>query len=210
MYFRGLRDGNRQDETMDEAKAAINASLAEVWGTDDDSGEPSENWPFMLEYWGTVDGWRLYRFSDGKIARYAGYDPEIGVISSAIADMTLEDLADEFRGGDWISGRDPVDVNQEPEVDESGDETAIPSRDDRLAEVGALSLAALGPDTEFTILSGYYLAATREYVALIGSRHLRGEAVVVATGMAPVNIGFPKASPERRICVVLGRNMPEQ
>ena len=66
---------------MDKIKVAINTSLAEVWGTGDEAGKPSEDWPYRLHYWGMAKGWALYRFDDGGVARYAGYDPEVGVIS---------------------------------------------------------------------------------------------------------------------------------
>ena len=190
---------------MDKVKALINASLAEVWGTDGEEGTPSENWPYRLDYWGMAKGWKLYRFSDGKVARYAGYDPEVGVISGPIADMTLEDMADEFRGGDWIYQRGPIELDEEA----AGKNGAVPSREERLAAVDALACEALGADGDYAILRGYYLEATGGHVALVRPHRSRGEALVVGTDMKPIAIGYQKATPDRRICIALARNLPE-
>lgn len=186
---------------MDKVKAEINTSLAEAWGIDEDGGKPSDDWPYQLDYWGVASGWTLYRFSDGRVARYAGYDPEVGVISGAVADLTLEDLADEFRGGDWLYQRSPVELDEE--VDEA--DGVIPSRTERLAAVEALAGKALGEDADYTILRAYYLQATEGHVALVRPHGNRGEALVVGTGMKPVAIGYQKATPDRRICIALAR-----
>lgn len=191
---------------MDRIKVEINTSLAEAWGMDNDPATaetPSENWPYDLDYWGEIDGWALYRFTDGKVERYAGYDPEVGVISGAVADMDIEDLADEFSGGDWLYQRSPVELD-----DEEADAAGLPSRDERLAAVQALADEALGTGADYIVLRGYYLAATGGHIALIRAHGSRGEALVVGTGMTPVPIGFQKATPDRRICIALARHVP--
>jgi len=191
---------------VDKVKVEINASLAEAWGVDGDEGKqgrPSDDWPYKLEYWGVAGGWTLYRFHDGQVARYAGYDPEVGVISGAIADMTIEDLADEFRGGDWLYQRSPVELDE----DLGGDDSEVPSRNERLAAVEALVGAALGDGGDYTILRGYFLQATGGHVALIRPHGSRGEAVVVGTGMKPIPVAYQKATPDRRICIALARSL---
>ncbi|MDH5410268.1 MAG: hypothetical protein OEY16_02680 [Alphaproteobacteria bacterium] len=189
---------------MDKVKAIINAGLAEVWGTDGEDGKPSETWPYELNYWGMAKGWTLYRFADGNVERYAGYDPEVGVISGPVADLTLEDMTDEFRGGDWIYQRGPIDLEEEA----TGKNGAIPSHEDRVAAVDALAREALGPDGEYVILRGYYLEATGGHIALIRPHRSRGEALVIGTDMKPITIGYRKATPDRRICIALARSMP--
>lgn len=189
---------------MDKVKAVINANLAEVWGAGEDGGTPSDDWPYRLDYWGTVKGWTLYRFTEDNVARYAGYDPEIGVISGPIADMTLRDLADEFRGGDWIYQRRPIELDEDAEAD-----TSVPSTEERLATVEALASAAVGSEGDFTILRGYYLEATGQHIALIRPHRSRGEAIVVGSGMHPIRVGYQKATPDRRICIALARNIAE-
>ena len=188
---------------MDKAKLEINAILAEEWGTDGDDGKPSEDWPFSLEYWGIIHGWTLYRFSDGKVARYAGYDAEVGVISGPVADMTLADLADEFRGGEWMYEHGPVELDDEA----AGANGAVPSQEERLAAVDELACMALGQDSEYTILRGYYLETTKGHIALVRPHRSRGEALVIGTDIEPIAIGFQKATPDRRICIALARHL---
>jgi len=186
-------------------KLEINTVLAEEWGTEGEDGRPSENWPYRLDYWGLVQGWTLYRFFDGKVTRYAGYAADVGVISGPVADMTLEDLADEFRGGDWIYQREPVELSEEV----NGADGGVPSQEERLAAVEALADAAVEPGGEYAILRGYYLAATKSHIALIRPHRSRGEALVIGTGIEPVAIGFQKATPDRRICIALARHLPD-
>lgn len=190
---------------MDKAKLEINVTLAEKWGTDGEEGKPSEDWPYRLDYWGVVQGWTLYRFFDGKVARYAGFLADVGVISGPVADMTLEDLADEFRGGEWMYARGPVELDDDAR-DENG---AVPAQEERLAAVDELARMALGADGEYAILRGYYLAETRGHIALIRPHRSRGEALVIGTDIEPIAIGFQKASPDRRICIALARHPPD-
>jgi hypothetical protein len=188
---------------LDRAKLEINAILAEAWGTSDEKGKPSVDWPYRLDYWGVILGWKLYRFFDGRVARYAGYAAEVGVISGSVADMTLDDLADEFRGGEWIHERAPVEL--EDEAKDAND--AVPTREERLAAVDELAGKALEPDGEYAILRGYYLAATKSHIALIRPHRSRGEALVIGTDIEPIAVGFQKATPDRRICIALARHM---
>lgn len=180
----------------------INECLAGEWSFRPEDGSPSETWPFELEYWGAVDDWQLYRFDDGGISRYAGYAPEIGVISGAVADMTLDDLADEFRGGDWILERRPVELNDaDAEEDDS-----VPSRAIRLRAIEELAVGVLGPDTDFEILRGFYLEASGDHLALVRRPRSR-EAMVVCTCFAPLTVAYAKASPERRMAIAIGRHI---
>lgn len=193
---------------MDEEKIKIeiNTSLAEAWGIDEESSgkeKPSAEWPHKLEYWGVANGWDLYRFSDGRVDRYAGFDPQVGVISGAIADMTLEELTEEFQGGDWLYQRSPLELDDEP-----AEGTDAPSHDDRKAAIDALADEALGKGADYAILRGYFLIATGGHIALLRPHGSRGEALVVGTGMEPTPIGFRKATPDRRICIALARNPP--
>ncbi len=188
---------------MDRARIEINQRLAERWGVDGATDAPGEDFPFRLDYWGEIDGWALYRFKDGAVLRYAGYQPEVGVISGAVADMTLEDLADEFRGGAWIEARGPVGLEEE-EGDNSG---AVPPVGDRLEAIDQLVHDALGADAEYEILRAYYLEATEAHLALVQTRDGRGEALVVGTDIEPIPIAFRKASPERRLSIALARGL---
>lgn len=189
---------------MDEVKLEINVSLAEAWGIDDEGGKPSDDWPYRLDYWGVAGGWTLYRFDDGQVVRYAGYDPEVGVISGAIADLSIEELAEEFRGGDWLYQRSPVELDDEiPDGDNE-----VPAREQRLAAVEALALKALGDGADYAVLRGYFLKATGGHIALIRPHGSRGEALVIGTGIKPIPIAYQKATPDRRICIALARNLP--
>ena len=189
---------------MDKAKLEINVTLAEKWGTDGEDGKPSEDWPYSLDYWGVIQGWTMYRFFDGKVARYAGILADVGVISGPVADMTLEDLADEFRGGEWMFQRGPVELDDEAEH-ENG---AVPDQEERLAAVDELARMALGEDSEYAILRGYYLVETKGHIALIRPHRSRGEALVIGTDIKPIAVGYQKASPDRRICIALARHPP--
>lgn len=180
----------------------INECLAGEWCFGRDDGTPSETWPFDLEYWGDVDGWQLYRFDDGGTSRYAGYAPDVGVISGAIAGMSLDDLADEFRGGDWILERRPVDL----EAADAEDDGGVPPYAESLRVIETLAAGALGPDVEFEILRGYYLEATGDHLALVRLPRSR-EAFVLCSAFAPIRVAHSRASPERRLAVAIGRQV---
>jgi len=188
---------------MDSVRLAINQSIFEEWGTDRSDGEPSDDWPYRLEHWGNAEGWDLYRFDDNGVDRYAGYAEGVGVISGAVAGMTLRDLCDEFRGGEWILDRQPVDLN-DVDADEDG---SAPPCDERLAAVEDLIRDAFGEDAEYWILRGYYLRKTRRYLAIVQHTRARGETTVVGTGIEPVTVGFRKASPERRLAIAVARHL---
>ena len=188
---------------MDSVRLAINRSLFEEWGSDRRDGEPSEDWPFRLEHWGDAQGWVLYRFEEDGVDRYAGYAEGVGVISGAVAGMTLADLSDEFRGGEWILDRCPVDLNDQ----DADEDDSIPPYDQRLAAIENLVHEAFGEDSEFWILRGYYLRETGGYLAIVQQTRAKGETTVVGTGIAPITVGFRKASPERRLAIAVARHL---
>ena len=188
---------------MDSVRLAINQSLFEEWGTDGTAGQPSDDWPYRLEHWGDVEGWAVYRFDDDGVHRYAGYAAGVGVISGAVAGMTLEDLRDEFRGGEWILDRQPVDLN-DADADE---DSSIPDYEQRLAAVEGLVHDAFGGEAEYWILRGYYLRATGQHLAIVQQTRAKGETTVVCTGAEPVTVGFTKASPERRLAITVARHL---
>jgi hypothetical protein len=190
---------------MDSVRLAINQSLFEEWGTDRSDGPPSDVWPHRLEHWGNAEGWDLYRFDDGGVDRYAGYAEGVGVISGAVAGMTLLDLGDEFRGGEWILDRQPVDL-----TDHDADEDAsIPPYEERLAAVEELICNAFGEDAEYWILRGYYLRKTGQHLAIVQQTRAKGETTVVGTGIEPFTVGFRKASPERRLAIAMARHITD-
>jgi len=189
---------------VDLAMTEINASLIEEWGTDGEDGTPSADWPFKLQHWGNAEGWELYRFDDHDgVDRYAGYAEGVGVISGSVAGMTLEDLCDEFRGGEWILDREPVDLN-DAHTEEDG---SVPPCEERLEAVEDLVYDALGEDAEFWILRGYYLQATGHYLAIVQRARARGDTIVVGTGFAPITVGYRKASPDRRLAIAVARHL---
>lgn len=191
---------------MNLAMKEINECLVEEWGTDGDERTPSHNWPFKLEPWGNADGWELYRFDDNDgVNRYAGYAEGVGVISGSVADMTLEDLADEFRGGEWIMDRIPVDLN---DTDADQDDS-VPPYEERLAAIEDLVHDALGEDAEFWILRGYFLQGTGTYLAIAQRTRARGDTIVVGTEIEPITIGFRKAAPDRRLAIAVARHLAD-
>lgn len=189
---------------MDLAMKEINESLVDEWGTDGEEGTPSHDWPFKLEHWGSVVGWELYRFDDNDgVNRYAGYAEGVGVISGSVAGMTLEDITDEFRGGEWLLDQRPVDLN-DADADE---DDSIPPYSERLEAIENLVYDALGDEAEFWILRGYYLRDTEEYIAIAQKTRAKAETIVVGSGFESFTIGFRKASPERRLAIAIARHL---
>ncbi len=185
---------------MGSVRLKINECLATEWGFGEEGGTPSETWPFDLKYWGEVEGWELYLFVEAGTPRYAGYADDVGVISATVSDMTLADLTAEFRGGDWISEHLPVELNDsDTESDDS-----IPPYSERLAAIEALGREAVGSPVE--VVRGYWLEATGGYLGLVRQPRER-EALVVGTGLPPLHVSFPKATPERRMALALGRHL---
>lgn len=194
--------GDDGDVMADSPRQIINECLADEWCFRPDDGTPSDDWPFDLEYWGEAEGWQLFRFDDSGTQRYAGYAPSVGVISGAVAGLGLQDIVDEFRGGDWILERQPLNLD---EADAQEDDS-LPSRVELLQAISLLVAGALGKDAEFEILRAFYLEATGEHLALVRRPRAR-QAVVVCTAFDPIEVLHVKASPERRLAIAIGRQI---
>jgi hypothetical protein len=159
--------------------------------------EVAEDWPFQLKELGTIrthEGERrLFEFV------YKG-DPYV-VVSGPItasypaAGMKPGDFEIQLDGGEWLEQQGPVDLKTSVLGDDN-----VPPQPERKAAI--LSLAA--PATRNPhICIGLYLRTTGRYLALVEDRDT-GEAILIGTDVVPRNVGFPEASPGRRLAYAVG------
>jgi len=112
-----------------------------------------------------------------------------------VANMSLEDLGDQFAGSEWIGERDPVDSN----TSVIGD-PRLPPAIERREALQALASDQLG--TGAVVREGLFLRKSGDLIALaeLGSRSM-----VVSTVLPNLPVRFPGASATRRLSAAVGR-----
>ena len=159
--------------------------------------EVAEDWPFQLDELGTIPT------SEGEARLFEFVhkgDPYVVVsgpttASYPAAGMKPDDFAIQLDGGAWLEQQRPVDL----ETSVLGDEE-VPPQPQRKATI--LSLAA--PTVRNPkVLIGLYLRTTGRYLALVEDSDT-GEAILVGTDVVPRTVGFPEASPGRRLALAVG------
>ena len=108
---------------MTQLKKEINEYLFFEFGVEGDESRISEEWPFILNKAGEIDGEEIFEFNSDNEAYYAIYGRRLRYLRK---DGTIDDLKIEFIGSSWIARQKPITL------DESfGDHPKIPRAIDR-------------------------------------------------------------------------------
>ena len=181
-------------------KGRINRYLFSEFGYDLEH-EPStisHNWPFELHAVGMISS----SGRETEVLGFAADDQDYYVLLGEslsflpAAGMSLQDLQLQQNGQDWIDSQDPIDLATSRPLD-----GAVPSAIERRASIEELAASAC---SSLRLLKGVYLRATGTYLALIEDAS-GGEAMVIGTGLATRLAPFPRASPWRRLALVIGQ-----
>jgi hypothetical protein len=184
-----------------EIRKEINEYLYFEIGIDGEESQVSETWPFELDYVGQLaegDIVEIYKFS------YEGetYFAQGGRVFDfyPTTDMKLEHLRLLQKGARWIGEDSPVDLD----TVSIGDER-VPTLQVRQAAIMDLATQALGDrqGIRIRILEGLFLKTNGMYLALV-AEETTGWTVAVGTGLRPYSVGFPDATPWRRLSVAVG------
>ena len=119
-----------------------------------------------------------------------------------VAGMTAQDLQIQMNGSAWIGEREPITF----ETVFLGD-GSVPSTKERHTAIRQLADKVLGNQIVYEILDGFYLRSIGMYAALIKT----GETVelILSDRFEPRRVGFPEASPWRRLSFGIGELLSE-
>ncbi len=179
---------------MDSLKRDLNKYLFYEFGMDGDESSISETWPFTLRPVGNIEGRTVLEFDDDE--------PFFALAGSSFnflpkQGMSVDDLALQFVGSDWIAAQDPVSLEESRPGDDS-----VPSGIERrrvLAELG--SHATQVPRAE--VLEGLFLRSGRRYLGLFG---VPNELEAVVGGLdTPIRVGHARCSAWRRLAWGVGQ-----
>jgi hypothetical protein len=180
-------------------KRMINEYLFYEFGYDleQDSLAIAEAWPFELQMIGIISSVKgeieVFEFvADGEVY-FASSGNTLTFYPAA--GMTLEDLQLQEDGATWIARQDPIDLA----TSRIGDDL-VPSAAERRASAEQLASSVCHSPR---ILEGLYLRITGIYLVLMEDART-GTVMVVGSGLEPHTVGFPHASPWRRLAVGVG------
>jgi hypothetical protein len=194
--------GDPNSELEMEIQRELNEYLFLEFGIEADASRIASDWPFRLEYLGTLDlpgrRTRLFRFSAGEEEFYAVANGALDFMP--VAGMDLDDLRRQELGRGWIGKQNPIDLD----TTQIGD-PHVPSTRERRAAIMALAKVALGAELHqpYTILEGLFLRESGRYLALIGAPS-KEQAAVVGTGLPVRYIGFGEATRARCLSAAIG------
>jgi hypothetical protein len=176
-------------------KRDINLYLFYEFGLADDEDEAkvSDVWPFVLHE--TSDP-TIYEFSDGHETYFLATRAALAFYPAA--GMTITDLQVQQQGARWIGARDPIDL----ETSRLGIGQSPPVAARRMA-IEELIVYAFGSGRSFRIIEGLFLLREQRYIALIEDDETK-QSFIIGNDTPPQSVGFPEASPWRRLAVGVG------
>ena len=134
---------------MGSIERELNEYLFLEFGMEEEETSISETWPFMLRRVGEIGVRVIFEFDDDDEPYFAIGGPCLEVLPKN--GMTIDDLALQFVGSEWIAAKDPVSLEESRPGDDS-----IPSGIERLRALEELKKHATG-DPRAEILSGLFL-----------------------------------------------------
>lgn len=163
---------------------------------------PTDNYPFELEYAGKIGDTLYYIFDSGFELQYACWEP--GFIGNfPMADMTMEDLADEDLGLDWIKKKRPVSLYPERYSSDGPKPSDMTGRQ----IIENMARDALGPAAEFEVLEGEFLKRTGHHLALIQPKDAEYALVLGTNFDKPLRIAHREATSDRRTALAIARHL---
>jgi hypothetical protein len=191
-------------EGKQTVKQKINEYLIMEFGVDSDGGTrpATDDWPFALTPAGRIGAGS----GDPDVYIFQLEEPYYALSVGAlhcypVAGMSVEDLATQFAGASWLATQEPIDLSTS-----ATGLLAVPSIPERREAITSLVTTAYDTQTGFRILEGLYLRKTFRYYALVELVDTH-QSMMIGTGIAPLEIGFPMASSWRRLSYAVGSSL---
>jgi len=178
----------------------LNAYLFLEFGMEGEETSISETWPFSLRRLGEIGVRVIFEFDDDDEQYFAISGPCLDFLPKN--GMTIDDLALQFVGSEWIAAQDPVSLAESRPGDDS-----IPSGIERLRALEELGRHATG-DPRAEILSGLFLRNSRRYLGLF--RVLNELEAVVGGLDTAISVGHDRCSAWRRLAWGVGQWIKSQ
>lgn len=187
---------------MASIERELNQYLFLEFGMDDEEeeGSISETWPFSLRRLDEIGETLVYEFDDGDESYFAIGEPYLDVLPKG--GMTIDDLAQQFVGSEWIAAQDPVSLEESRPGDDS-----IPSGIERRRALEELGRHATG-DSGAEIMCGLFLRKSRQYLGLFLVPN-KLEAVICGLDV-PIRVGHDHCNAWRRLAWGVGQWIESQ
>jgi len=163
---------------------------------DEDESKVSDTWPFEFREVGRAQDLIVFEFDDGDDRFFALAEPSLNFLPKG--GMTFDDLVVQYCGSKWIAARNPIDLSMSMPGDE-----IVPSGLERRRSIEEMGARAL-PGREVEILEGLFLRTERQYLALFREVGATEAIVVGLPSSSTIVVGFPAASPWRRLAWAVG------
>ena len=180
---------------MESLERDLNEYLFLEFGMEEDDDLISETWPFNLRRVGEIGVNLIFEFDDDDEPYFAiggpclDFQPKGG--------MTIDDLALQFAGSEWIAAQYPVSL----EESRPGDD-AVPSGIERRRALEELGRHTIG-DPRAEVMEGLFLRSSRRYLGLFRGPN-ESEAVVGGLD-TPIRVGHDHCSAWRRLAWGVGQ-----
>jgi len=185
---------------MGSIERDLNAYLFLEFGIDGEETSISETWPFSLRRLGEIGARVIFEFDDDDEPYFAISGPCLDFMPKN--GMTLDDLALQFAGSEWISAHDPVSLAESRPGDDS-----VPSGIERLRALEELGRHTTG-DPRAEIMYGLFLQNSRQYLGLF---RVPDELTAVVGGLdTPIYVGHDSCSAWRRLAWGVGQWIKSQ
>jgi hypothetical protein len=143
---------------MESIERDLNAYLFLEFGMEEEAETSiSETWPFSLRRLGEIGVRVIFEFDDDDEPYFAIGGPCLDFLPQN--GMTIDDLALQFVGSEWIAAQDPVSLAESLGYD------FIPSEIERRLALEELGRHTTG-DPHAEILEGLFLRNSRQYLGL--------------------------------------------
>jgi len=187
---------------MESIERDLNAYLFLEFGMEEEGEETSisETWPFSLRRLGEIGVSVIFEFDDDDEPYFAIGGPCLDFLPKN--GMTIDDLALQFAGDEWIAAQDPVSLAESRPGDDS-----IPSGIERLRALEELGRDATG-DPSAEIMEGLFLRNSRQYLGLF---RVPNELEAIIGGLdTPICVGQDRCSAWRRLAWGVGQWIKSQ
>lgn len=178
----------------------LNEYLFREFGMNEEETSITETRAFNLRRLGEIGVRVIFEFDDGDEPYFAISGPCLDLLPKN--GMTIDDLALQFVGSEWIAAQDPVSLEESRPGDDS-----IPAGIERRRALEELGRHATG-DPRAEIMEGLFLRNTRQYLGLF---RVLNELEAVVVGLdTPVRVGHDRCSASRRLAWGVGQWIKSQ
>ena len=185
---------------MESIERDLNDYLFLEFGMEGEETSISETWPFSLRRLGEIGDKVIFEFDDDNESFFAIGGPCLDFLPKN--GMSIDDLALQFVGSEWIAAQDPVSLEESRIGDDS-----IPSGIERRRALEELGRHTTG-DPRAEIMEGLFLRNSRRYLGLF--RGLNQLEAVVGGLETPISVGHDRCSALRRLAWGVGQWIKSQ